>query len=109
MPRRPVPHGAVGGLEDVGAVVEGKACNQDAAFCSGEEFADYYCGVADGARGHVRAGPHEIDFGVLTQTALGQDGDDRSRDGVCIQPHPAIERDRQPTTRPTQMQSAGTA
>jgi hypothetical protein len=83
----PVPHGAVEGLEDVGAVVEGEACYQDAALGAGEEFADHDGGVAGGAGGHVGAGPHEIDFGVLAPTALGQDGNDRGQDGAAIQPH----------------------
>jgi hypothetical protein len=86
----PVPHGAVKRFEDVGAVVEGEASDQDAALGAGKEFADYDGGVAGGAGGHVGAGPHQVDFGVLAPTALGEDGDDRGQGGVSIQPHQPI-------------------
>ena len=71
-------------LEDLGAVVEGEAGDQDAALGAGEELTDDHGGIAGGAGSYVGAGPDQV-YGHLSRTLpLGQHGIDDGQHSAAL-------------------------
>ena len=74
-------HGGVQGLEDVAALGEVAAAEDDGFFGGGQELAHDCGGVADHALLQVGAGPDQVEFGGHVLFALG-DGDLQGDEGT---------------------------